>query len=151
MINKYKLWIVLSLLTAFAAGLLGGIFWERYYFHRKRHASMARTQRTEGRPPDIQEMARDLGLSVEQQDQVKKIFESNDVRLKELRAEMHNRLSGIRSEIKSQIDAVLTPEQKSKFESIIAKHRERAKKESEQRRIDRGRENSPDKPKGEVK
>jgi Spy/CpxP family protein refolding chaperone len=96
-------------------------------------------------------MARDLGLSVEQQDQVKKIFESNDVRLKELRAEMHNRLSGIRSEIKSQIDAVLTPEQKSKFESIIAKHRERAKKESEQRRIDRGRENSPDKPKGEVK
>jgi len=151
MINRYKLWIVLSLLAAFAAGLLGGIFWERYYFHRKRHASMARTQRSESRPPDLEKMARDLGLSAEQQEQINKIFESNDVRLKELRSEMHNRLSGIRAEIKSQMDAVLTPEQKTKLESIIAKHREQGKRESEQRRNDRGREDSPDKPKGEVK
>jgi len=151
MINRYKLWIVLSILVAFAAGLLGGIFCERYYFHRKRHAKIARTQRSEPRPPDIREMARDLGLSAEQQDQIKKIFESNDARLKELRTEMHNRLSGIRSEITSQIDSVLTPEQKSKFDSIIARHREQAKKESEQRRNDRGREDSPDKPKGEVR
>jgi uncharacterized protein YneF (UPF0154 family) len=151
MINKYKLWIILSLLAAFAAGLLGGIFCERNYLHRKRRANMARTQRNEPRPPDIREMARDLGLSVEQQDQIKKVFESNDVKLKELRAEMHNRLSGIRSEIKGQIDSVLTPEQKSKFESIIARHREQAKKESERRRNDRGREDSPDQPKGEVK
>jgi DNA anti-recombination protein RmuC len=151
MINKYKLWIILSLFAAFAAGLLGGVFCERNYFHRKRRASTARTQRNEPRPPDIREMARDLGLSAEQQDEIKKIFESNDIRLKELRTEMHNRLSGIRSEIKDQIDAVLTPEQKSKFESIIAKHREQAKKESELRRNDRGREDSPDRPKGEVK
>ena len=151
MINKYKLWIVLSLLAAFAAGLLGGIFSERHYFHRKRHANMARTQRNEPRPPDLEKMSRDLGLSAEQQDQIKKIFESNDTRLKELRTEMHNRLSGIRAEIQSQMDAVLTPEQKSKLESIIDRHREQGKRESEQRRKDMGREDSPDKPKGEVK
>jgi Spy/CpxP family protein refolding chaperone len=147
MINKYKLWIVLSLLVAFAAGLLGGIFCERYYFHRKRHASMARIQRSERRPPDLEKMARDLGLSAEQQDQIKKIFESNDTRLRELSTEMHSRLSGIRADMQSQIDAVLSPEQKRKLDSIIIRHRDRGKRDSEQRRKDTGREQSPDKPK----
>lgn len=144
--NRYRLWIVLSLLVAFAAGILGGIFAERIFFHPRQHT---RAQRGLSHPPDLEEMARDLGLSAEQKAAIKNIFEENEVRFKELRTDMHSRLSGIRSEIKNQIDAVLTPEQKQKMEAIIAKHGEQRKKESEQKDKDIEREGSPDKSKGE--
>jgi Spy/CpxP family protein refolding chaperone len=62
---------------------------------------------------------------------------------------MHNRLSVIRTEIKNQIDVVLTPEQKQKMEAIITKHGEQRKKESEQKDKDIERDGSPDKSKGE--
>ncbi len=146
MMNKYKLWIALALLGAVAAGFVGGIFIERYLVHPRWHA---RFQRSERRAPDLEQMSRNLGLSAEQREAIKKIFESNDARLKELRTEMHSRLAAIRSEIQAQMDAVLTPEQKSKLESIIASHREKEKKQSEQRKRDFRREAPPEKPKGE--
>jgi metal-dependent hydrolase (beta-lactamase superfamily II) len=94
-------------------------------------------------------MARDLGLSPDQKESIRQIFERNDGKFKELYTDMHNRLSGLRSEIKNQIDAVLTPEQKQKMESIITQHGEKRKKESEQKDKDIERKGSPDKSKGE--
>ena len=144
--NKYRLWIVLSLLVAFAAGVLGGIFAERIFFHPRQHT---RAQRGPSHPPDLEEMARHLGLSPDQKESIRQIFERNDSTFKELYTEMHNRLSAIRTEIKNQIDVVLTPEQKQKMEAIITKHGEQRKKESEQKDKDIGRDGSPDKSKGE--
>ncbi len=144
--NRYRLWIVLSLLVAFAAGVLGGIFAERIFFHPRHHTW---GQRSPSHPPDLEEMARNLGLSPDQKESIRQIFERNDGKFKELYTDMHNRLSGLRSEIKSQIDAVLTPEQKQKMEAIIARHEEQRKKESERKGRNIGRESSPDKPKGE--
>ena len=144
--NKYRLWIVLSLLVAFAAGVLGGIFAERIFFHPRQHT---RVQRGLSHPPDLEEMARNLGLTADQKESIRQIFERNDSRFKELYTDMHNRLSALRSEIKNQIDAVLTPEQKQKMEAIITRHGEQRKKESEQKDKNIERESSPDKPKGE--
>jgi len=143
--NKYRLWIVLSLLVAFAAGVLGGIFAERIFFHPRKHTP---AQRGPSHPPDLEEMARNLGLSPDQKESIRQIFEKNDSRFKELYTDMHNRLSAIRTEIKNQIDALLTPEQKQKMEAIIARHGERRKSESEQKGKNQERESSPDKPKG---
>lgn len=145
--NKPRLWIVLSLLVAFAAGVLGGIFAERIFIHPRHHTQ---AQRGPSHPPDLEEMARNLGLSPDQKDRIQQIFESNDGKFKELYTEMHDRLSALRSEIKSQIDAVLTPEQKQKMEAIITKHGEQRKKESEKEDRRNERDTSPDKPKGEV-
>jgi Spy/CpxP family protein refolding chaperone len=144
--NRFRLWIVLSLVGAFAAGVLGGIFVERNFIHPRQHA---RAQRGPGHPPDLDEMARNLGLSAEQKEGVRQIFEKNDIKFKELYTEMHQRLSDLRSDIKNQIDAILTPEQKQKMEAIIAKHGEQRKQESEQKDKENERDNSPDKPKGE--
>jgi Spy/CpxP family protein refolding chaperone len=146
--NKYRLWIVLSLLVAFAAGILGGIFAERIFFHPRQHT---RAQRGPSHPPDLEEMARNLGLSPDQKESIRQIFETNDSKFKELYTDMHNRLSALRTEIKNQIDAVLSPEQKQKMEAIIAEHGEQRKKESERRSDRKEREDSPDKPKGEEK
>jgi Spy/CpxP family protein refolding chaperone len=144
--NRYRLWIVLSLLVAFAAGVLGGIFAERIFFHPRQHA---RAQRGPSHAPDLEEMARNLGLSPDQKESIRQIFESNDSRFKELYTDMHDRLSTLRTKIKNQIDAVLTPEQKQKMEAIITKHGEQRKKESEREGNRKEREDSPDKPKGE--
>ncbi len=152
-ISKYKFWLVLSLIVAFAAGVFGGIFSERYYFHRKRHANLARTQ-TERSPahfPSIEQLAQDLNLSTEQQELIRKIFERNDAKLKELRSDMRGRLNTIRAELKQELDAVLTAEQKQKFEAMIEKYLEQRKRESDRRRESQQREGSPDKPRGDVR
>ena len=146
--SKYRFWLVLTLIVAFAAGLLGGILSERYVFHPRAHA---RARRDAQRPPDLEAMARDLGLSLDQKESIKQIFETNDVKFKELRAEMHNRLSDIRAEIRNQIDAVLTPEQKQKLDSIIAQHQQRQKRSSEKKEQSSEKERSAEKPEGERK
>jgi Spy/CpxP family protein refolding chaperone len=146
--NKYRFWLVLTLLVAVAAGLLGGIFSERYFFHPREHA---RARRNAQKPPDLEGMAKDLGLSLDQKERIKQIFETNDVKFKDLRTEMHQRLSDIRAEIKDQIDAVLTPEQKQKLDNIIAQHQSKDKKESEKKGQSSVSKPSPEKPKGEMK
>jgi Spy/CpxP family protein refolding chaperone len=146
--NKYRLWLVLTLLAAFAAGLMGGIFSERYFFRPHRHS---RSQRDTQRAPDLEQMAKDLGLSLDQKESIRQIFERNEVRFKDLRAEMRKRLSDIRAGIKDEIDAVLTPEQKQKLDSIIAQHQAKENKEAEKKRENSERERSPEKPKGEGK
>jgi len=149
--NKYKFWLVLSLVVAFGAGLLGGIFSERYYFHNRRHARLVRSQRGGPHFPSLEQLARDLGLSAGQQDQIKKIFEDNDAQLKEMRADMDTRLGAIRSALKDKMDAVLTPEQKVKLEARIKEHIQQRKRESERRRPGPERERPQDKPTGEMK
>ena len=144
--NKYRLWIILSLLVAFAAGVLGGIFAERLFIHPRQYH---RTVRGPAHPPDLEEMARTLGLSPDQKESIRQIFEKNDGKFRELYTEMHNRLSSLRTEIKDQIDAVLTPEQKQKMEAIIAEHEKRRKAESQRKDKDVERDSSRDKPKGE--
>jgi len=146
--NKYKFWIVLSLLVAFGAGLLGGIFRERYFFHKRSHLP---SQRDTVHFPSLDEMAQELGLSAEQQEQIKKIFEGNEAKLKNLRSDMHARLSGIRSELKNQVDAILTPEQKQKLESSIEKYLQKRKKEFEEKRQNFEKERSQEKSKGDLK
>jgi Spy/CpxP family protein refolding chaperone len=148
MSNKYKLWLVFALLVAFAAGLLGGIFSERYLFHPRKPD---RTRRDAPKPPDLEQMARELNLTPDQKESIRQIFESNDGKFKDLYTEMHKRLSAIRTEIKTQIDAVLTPEQKQKLDGLIFQHRDKSKKESDKKKRTSEGEPSPETPKGEVK
>ena len=123
--NKYIFWIVFSLIVAFAAGLVGGVFGDRYYL-QKRH------DRGRPHPPSLERMAKDLGLSADQQEQIKKIFERNEAKLKELRADMHDQLRSIRAELKKEIDSVLTAEQRQKIETMIEKHARREKTKPEE-------------------
>ncbi|MDH7513205.1 MAG: hypothetical protein QHH14_09695 [Clostridiales bacterium] len=149
MMGKYKFWLILSILVAFIAGLLGGVWSERYFFDKKGRAKIARPQREPVHFPSLEQMAQELGLSEEQQEKIKKIFERNDISLKELRSDMHSRLTKIRAELKSELDSVLTEEQRKKFEEMIQNYLRERKREYDRRREDGRRKSPGESPKGD--
>lgn len=145
--NKYAFWIVFSLVVAFAAGLIGGIFSDRYFFQKK----YGRSERSRAPFPSLERMAQDLGLSAEQQEQIRKIFERNEAKLKELRSNLHGRLASIRAELKSEIDSVLTAEQKQKFEAMIERYASQRRKEFEERKGKLNQKQQREKDEGEIR
>ena len=121
MLKKYKLWVVLTLLVVFGLGAAAGILGERYIMHRRdRRPSQPRTPYVLLDP-----VVKTLGLTAEQQASIRDIFKRSDERMKVLDAEIHARLREMRAELKSEVDAILTPEQRAKLEDMIQKERAR--------------------------
>lgn len=134
--KKSKLWIVLSLLLVFAAGVVGGVFCERLWISKKPEA---RRPGNVARYPSHDRWARDLGLTTEQQEKIQEIFKKNeeriknDERIKTLRGDLDKHFGEIREQLKKEIDAVLTPEQKKKMEAMIQKYSEERRRAGEKR------------------
>jgi len=133
--NKSRLWIILSLILLFAAGMVAGIFADKWFLSKKADA-----RRNPGsRPPTLEFWTKELGLTVEQQAKIREIFKQNEERLqaddqlKSLRGGLDKRYVEIRAQLKAEIDAVLTPEQKQKLEAMIQKHNEERRMENERR------------------
>lgn len=154
--KKIKIFMILSILIVFCLGIIVGVFGERSVFHRKPFKQADR------RPPypTFESMARELGLTEDQQGKIREIFNKNEESFKILRSELHKKLGEMRLSLKEEIDKILTPEQKSKFEAIIREHekqRQAAMKKQPQRDFrreqgDRSREqNRSDNEKGDVK
>jgi Spy/CpxP family protein refolding chaperone len=128
-VKKSKLWIVISLVLVFAAGVVGGILSERWILGRRPET------RRSGQPhfPSLERWAKDLNLTAEQQEKIKNIFKKNEERIKQLRTDFYKHLGEIREQLKSEVDAVLTPEQRQKLETMIQKHLQERRKEYEKR------------------
>jgi Spy/CpxP family protein refolding chaperone len=117
MIKKYKIWVALTLLAVFALGAAAGVFGERYLMHRRyRRPAQPRTPFLLLEP-----VAKALALTAEQQDKLREIFKRSDERMKALDTEIHTRLREVRAALKSEVDGVLTPEQRTKLEELIQK------------------------------
>jgi Spy/CpxP family protein refolding chaperone len=125
MIKKYKLWVVLTLIVVFGLGAAAGVFGERYLMHKRPRGPVH--ERTPF--PLLDPVAKALQLTPEQQDKLREIFKRSDERMKELDAQIHGRLREVRAQLKSEVDSVLTPEQRAKLEDMIQK--ERAKRQPE--------------------
>jgi len=141
--NKARFWIILSFVAVLAAGIAGGLLLGRAWHHGDRPS---RTERRE-QPPSLDRLAKDLDLTPVQKEEIRKIFERNEERLKDLRSEIHLRLGEVRERLKTEIDNVLTPQQREKFNALLERH---MKKEREARRRYPDRSSPPpDAPKGE--
>ncbi len=129
MIGKYKILIIITLIGVFGLGVVGGYFGERYLRH------VRADQRRDNRPhfPSLKVMAQELGLSDEQQDRIREVFRQNEDRFKGLRGLMRAKLDEIRAQLKSEIEAVLTTEQRQKFEAMIDKYLRERRAEMEKR------------------
>lgn len=129
--NGNKFWIILSFIIVFAAGIAAGILFENNFLDKKPGRSEER--RSSVRFPTLDMMAEELGLTSEQQQQLKEIFKNNEERLKAYRGEIHDQYKVLRSQLKQEMDSVFTEEQKAKMEAMIEKYREERRKQSEDR------------------
>lgn len=134
--KKSTPWIVLTLVLVFAAGIVGGILSERWLSAKR---PQMRRPASAQRYPSRDRWAKDLGLTAEQQEKIREIFKKNDERMrndeqiKELRAGSNKRFAEIREQLRREIDAVLTPEQKAKNDAMMQKMMEERRKENEKR------------------
>lgn len=129
--NNYKIWIILSLIAVFIAGVLCGVLIDKNLLDKRRHDTH---RRSSTRFPTLEMMAEELSLSAEQQAQVREIFHNNEERFKGLRKDMDTRLREIRAQLLTEIKSVLSEEQKTKFDAMIERYRAQRKKEYEERR-----------------
>jgi Spy/CpxP family protein refolding chaperone len=126
--NKLKFWIVFAAILVFGAGLVAGIFIDKFILLRRPgHEGRGGAHFT-----SMDYMTRELALTPQQKEQMKEIFGGNDERLKELRIQIHGRLSEVRTQLKDEIEKILTPGQKQKLEAMIQKHIAEQKRENEE-------------------
>jgi cobalamin biosynthesis protein CbiD len=129
--NNYKFWIVLSFIIVFCAGVAGGILFENSFLDKKPRRSTER--RSSVRFPTLDMMAKELGLSQEQQEKLRAIFKNNEERLSALRSQIHDQYSALRSQVKDEMNQVFSEEQRIKFEAMIENYLSERKKEMERR------------------
>lgn len=138
--NNYKFWTVLSLLFVFAAGAVSGILIDKHILIKKQQARAERLnhQKRPAPPfPILDLMAEELGLTAEQQEQLREIFKNNEERFKALRKEQTDSLKNIRSQLNKEIKSVLTEEQQVKYEAMIERYRSQREREAQKRQSDR--------------
>jgi hypothetical protein len=128
--NNYKFWIIFSLIVVFLAGAGGGILLDEYVLDKK----SKRSDRTSSvRFPSVKMMAEELGLTEEQQKQVREVFKANDKKLKELRSQLNKQFYTIRKELLVGIKDILDDDQKKKFDTMIDDYISGRRKESNKR------------------
>ncbi|HOI44565.1 MAG TPA: hypothetical protein PLX50_03005 [Candidatus Aminicenantes bacterium] len=142
---KTKALIVFSLIAVFAIGVMAGFFGDRFFVHKK---SAPRDKRPP-RFPTVEMMAKELELTPEQQALLRDVFSRNEEKLKSLRTEIHQRLADIRRQLKADVENILTPEQKRKFEAMLERHIQQRREERKAREDKSRRERPPDPDKGE--
>ncbi len=130
--NHNKFWIVFSLIIVFAAGVVGGIFFERYILDKK--AEKYTRSRRHVSFPSLETMSQELDLSAEQQEKIREIFKKNEESFKKLRSQVHESLSSMRTQLKDEIKSVLNEEQNRKFKAMVEKYLSQRKKEQEKRK-----------------
>ena len=130
--NGNKLWIVFSFLIVFAAGVVAGILLEKNVLDKKPRRDAQR--RSSPRFPTLEMMADELGLTSEQQEQLKEIFKNNEERLKTYRSQIHDDYKALRNQLKQEMDNVFTAEQKAKLEAMIEKYHAERKRAMEDRK-----------------
>ena len=130
--NGNKFWIVLSFLIVFAAGIFAGILLENNFLDKKPPRNGER--RSSVRFPTLDMMAEELGLTAEQQEQLREIFKNNEERLKAYRSQIHDHYGALRDQLKEEMDNVFSADQKAKFEAMIEKYLAERKKEMEDRK-----------------
>jgi hypothetical protein len=120
--SQRKLWFGVFVVVVIAIGFGGGVAADRYFaFRRGPFAGRSGPPR----PVDIADrMSRELGLSADQRRQLEAVFESNGKRLEQFRAETRVQFESLRKQLDTEIRAILTPEQRAKFEEQ-RKHRQR--------------------------
>jgi Spy/CpxP family protein refolding chaperone len=121
-----KLWFAVFVLLVFCLGAAAGVVADRYRaFGGRRPFGVGMMRGGPPRPAEIADrMSRELNLTDAQRHQLEEVLRRNGDRLEQFRRETGARFEGLRKQLDSEISAILTPEQRAKFEEQ-RKRRER--------------------------
>ena len=134
--NNYKLWIAVSFMAIFAAGIVGGVVLERHVLDQKPERQY-RTSREGSRDAGnrfFDKMVVELSLTPEQQEQMREIFKNSEERIKNLRGEMDKQFHALRAQFVEEIKSILTEEQIRKYDAMIEEYRARRRAQTEKRK-----------------
>src|SRR6476660_6592176 len=123
--QKATLWLAL----VFALGTALGAFLGYAFAHRS-YASAAPTQLTaeQRRAQKREQLARDVGLTAEQQSQLNAILDEAQSEYKAIHAVSDPQVDAVRQKSRDKIRQILNPDQKAKFEEFIRRMDEERKR-----------------------
>jgi Spy/CpxP family protein refolding chaperone len=113
------------LIAAFVGGLLTGVLAERTLLGPPvAEAATGVAAPRPGSAEDRERLARELGLTSEQQAQIDAILDEQQTQIRSIMRETRPRTRAVLRETRSRIEEVLTPEQQARFEELhAARHR----------------------------
>jgi len=122
--RKAALWVgLVFLLGAALGGVLGNVFGVH-----ARNTPPPQLTEVEKRAQKVQRLTQELNLTPDQQKQIEAIITSVQAQTKAIRQSIEPQLDEARQNGRSQIRAILTPEQKPKFEDFLRRIDEERKK-----------------------
>jgi len=126
--RKAALWVgVVFLLGAALGGMLGYVF-----AHHTAMAAPAQMTDSEKRAQKVQRLTQELNLSPDQQKQLDTIMASVQAQYKAIHQSTDPQTNEARQKGREQIRAILTPEQKPKFEEFLKRIDEERKRNAQQ-------------------
>jgi Spy/CpxP family protein refolding chaperone len=125
--RKAALWVgVVFLLGAALGGMLGFVF-----AHHTAMAAPAQMTETEKRAQKVQRLTQELSLTADQQRQLEAIIASVQAQYKAIHQTTEPQIDQTRQKGREQIRAILTPEQKPKFEEFLKRLDEERKRNAQ--------------------
>jgi len=122
--RKAALWVgLVFLLGAALGGMLGYVF-----AHRVSAAAPAQMTDAQKKAQKVQRLTQELDLSADQQKQLDEIFTRVQAQYKAIHQSTDPQINEARQKGREQIRAILTPEQKPKFEDFLRRLDEERKK-----------------------
>ena len=122
--QKASLWLAVIFLLGIA---LGGVL--GYAFaHRSYAAPAAQLTAEQRRAQKREQLAREVGLTAEQQSQIGAILDQTQLEYKAIHAVSDPQIEAVRQKSHERIRQLLTPEQKPKFEEFLRKIDEERKR-----------------------
>jgi len=122
--QKASLWLaVIFLLGIGLGGVLGYAF-----AHRSYAAAPGQLTAEQRRAQKREQLAREVGLTAEQQSQIGAILDQTQLEYKAIHAVSDPQIEAVRQKSHERIRQLLTPEQKPKFEEFLRKIDEERKR-----------------------
>lgn len=128
--RKARLWLGLVFILGAA---IGGVF--GYSFAHRSYAATAQAttalSEPERRAKRVAEMTKEVGLTPEQSTQIDQIIHQAHDEMKMIHEKSDADLDAVRQKARDQMRALLTPEQKPKFEEMVQRMDQERKKQQQ--------------------
>jgi Spy/CpxP family protein refolding chaperone len=123
---------IVGILLVFFLGALAGVL-ATYAVYPQRMEGVARGEPGRTREFIVRRLTRDLNLDQAQSEQLGAIVRETHAQLRELRKKIRPETEEIMARSQDRVRAILRPDQREKYEKIIAEHRKRREGEESSR------------------